>query len=159
MSLQRDNIGAQSQDGIHAKVGITYLPTNKTALIIPLQGDDCPTDPDEMVIDGPATYTLESMFKHIQPSVEVPIETGDESNPIQERKVEFKTLKSFEPDEIVDNVPELKAMKDKQNLIGRLEQLLQESSFEKILSSSTQKEALVDFLKAVVADIESNEKE
>lgn len=159
MSLQRDNIGAQSQDGIHAKVGITYLPTNKTALIIPLQGDDCPTDPDEMVIEGPATYTLESMFKHIQPNVEVPIETGDESNPIQERKVEFKTLKSFEPDEIVDNVPELKAMKDKQNLIGRLEQLLQESSFEKILSNGTQKEALVDFLKAVVADIESSEKE
>lgn len=77
MSLQRDNIGAQSQDGIHAKVGMTYLPTNKTALIIPLQGDDCPTDPEEMVIEGPATYTLEAMFKKALPPMAAPFRSEE----------------------------------------------------------------------------------
>ena len=156
--LVQDNIGAQSQDGINAQVGIQYLNPNKTMLLKALQ-EDCPTDPDDMVMQGPATYSIGNMFDAIKPSVEVTLNTGEESNPLQDETIEFTSIKSFEPDEILENVPLLKNLKDKQDLIIRLEQLMQEAAFQKIMKDPDKKQALVSFLRSIIADIEEQEEE
>lgn len=156
--LVQDNVGAQSQDGINAQVGIQYLPPERTMLLLPLQGD-CPTDPDEMRVNGKATYSIGSMFKALKPAVEVSLSTGDEQNPVQDEIIKFDSIKSFEPDSIMDAVPALRAMKDKKSLILRVEQLMQEEAFQKIMKDPQKKGALVDFLKSVIADIEANEEE
>jgi hypothetical protein len=156
--LQQDNIGAQGQDGINAKVGITFLAPNRSILMLPLQ-QDCPTDPDEMVVEGEATYSIGNMFKAIKPSVEVSLNTGDEANPLQDVEIKFQGLKNFEPDDIVDAVPLLRGMKDQQTLINRLESLMQEGAFRKVMEDKEKKAALVSFLRSVITDIESAEEE
>lgn len=156
--LVQDNIGAQSQDGIDAQVGMQYLPPNRTVMLLPLQ-DDCPTDPDEMLVQGKATYSIGNMFKELKPSVEVSLNTGEEKNPLQDETINFTSIKSFEPDDILENVPLLQAMKDKQSLISRLEQLMQEAAFQKIMQDTAKKKALISFLRSVIADIEAQEEE
>jgi predicted component of type VI protein secretion system len=155
--LQQDNIGAQSQDGIMARVGMTFLNPNRTILMLPLQ-EHCPTD-DEMVVQGEATYSIDRMFKALQPAVNVTLLTGDDSFPMENVDIEFKSMKNFEPDDIVDRLPTLRKMKDQQSLINRLEQLLQEGSFKKIMEDGTKKAALLGFLKSIIADIEVAESE
>ncbi len=154
--LVKDNIGAISQNGIDAQVGIQFLNPDRTAMLIPLE-ENCPTDPDEMVIEGKSTYTLGGLFNKVKPSIEVPISTGDEANPLQDETIFFKSIKDFEPEEIMNRVPLLKDLKDKQTLITRLEQLMREEAFKKIMSDPAKKQALVGFLKSVVTEIESTE--
>jgi hypothetical protein len=159
MATNKPNVGAVSGDGIDGKVGITYLPTNRTLLMMPLQGDDCPTDPDEMVIQGDPTYSLDTMFKLVKPKVDVSLKTGDEQNPLQDETIQFNSISDFEPEKIVDNVPMLRNLKDQQMLIQKLETLMQEGAFQRLLQNKNQKEALVGFLKSVIADIEAHEGE
>ena len=154
--LVKDNIGAQSQDGINTQVGIQFLNPDRTAMLIPLE-EDCPTDPDEMVIEGKSTYTLGGLFNKVKPSIEVPISTGDESNPLQDETISFKSIRDFEPEEIMNRVPLLANLKDKQSLIGRLEQLMREEAFRKIMDDPSKKQALVGFLKSVISEIETTE--
>jgi len=156
--LVPDNVGAQSQDGINAKVGIQYLNPNRTAMLLALQ-EDCPAEPEEMVIEGKDTYSIKNMFKKVQPAIEVSLKTGDETDPIQDAKIGFNSIKSFEPDDIMEAVPLLRGLKDKQDLIHRLEQLMQEAAFQKILKDPEKKQALVGFLRAVISDIEAVEEE
>jgi hypothetical protein len=156
--LQQDNIGAQGQDGINAKVGITFLAPNRSILMLPLQ-QDCPTDPEEMVVEGEATYSIGNMFKAMKPSIEVSLSTGDEANPMQDVEIKFQGLKNFEPEDIVDAVPLLRGMKDQQTLINRLESLMQEGAFRKMMEDKEKKGALVSFLRTVISDIETAEEE
>jgi predicted component of type VI protein secretion system len=155
--LQQDNIGAQSQDGINARVGMTFLNPNRTILMLPLQ-EHCPTD-DDMVVEGEATYSIDRMFKAMKPSVNVTLLTGDDAMPMENMDVEFNSMKNFEPDDIIDRIPTLRKMKDQQSLINRVEQLMQEGSFKKIMEDGTKKQALVNFLKSIIADIEVAEGE
>jgi Type VI secretion system, VipA, VC_A0107 or Hcp2 len=141
-----DNIGAQSIDGIQAKVGMTYLPTNKTMLILPLQGSDCPMVADEMVITGESTYSIEKMFNHfyerddkgklmqhdnnrpksnIRVSVDLEDTDGDNITNVPSVVVDFSSIKDFEPDSIQTNTPLLKSMRDKQETLNKFIQLLQ----------------------------------
>lgn len=156
--LGGDNVGARSRDGIQTKVGITYLPTNRTAVLLPLE-QLSPTDPEEMVIEGEATYTLDNMFKKIDPKIEVSLKTGDEAQPFQDAEIRFRNISEFEPDKIVENVPLLRSMREQQALIQRVEQLMQEGLFQKMLKDKNQKAALVGFLRSIVADIEAYDKE
>ncbi len=157
--LRENNVGANSIDGIQAKIGISYLPTNRTLLMLPLQGEDCPTDPEEMIISGEPTYNLGNMFNHLKPQVEVGIKTGDDAEPIDNVVVGFKSISDFEPENIIGNVPLLSKLRDQQMLIQRLESLLQEGVFQRMMKDKTQKAALVSFLKSVIADVETHEKE
>ncbi|MBK8492217.1 MAG: type VI secretion system contractile sheath small subunit [Saprospirales bacterium] len=157
MATKKPNVGAISADGIDGKVGITFLPTNRTLLMMPLQGDDCPTDPDEMVIQGDPTYSLETMFKLVKPKVDVSLKTGDDKNPLQDETIQFASISDFEPDKIVDNVPLLRNLKDQQLLIQKLETLMQEGAFQRLLQNKSQKPALIGFLRSVIADIEAQE--
>ncbi|MFZ2899002.1 MAG: type VI secretion system contractile sheath small subunit [Saprospiraceae bacterium] len=157
MAKEKKNVGANSLDGIQGKVGITYLPPNRTLLMMPLQGDDCPTDPEEMVIQGDPTYSLEAMFKLVKPKVDVSLKTGDEKTPLKDETIPFNTVSDFDPEKIVDNVPMLRNLKDQQLLIQKLETLMQEGAFKRMLQNKSQKAALVAFLQSVIADIEAHE--
>jgi hypothetical protein len=156
MALLKDRIGAQSQDGINAKIGMTFLTPNRTLLVLPLQ-EKPPTDPDEMLAQGEATYSIDKMFQAIKPSVEVSLSTGDEANPLEDVEVNFRSIKDFEPETITDTLPLLRGLKEQQNLIGRLEQLMQEGTFAKIANDPSKKEALTGFLKSVLAELDKPE--
>ena len=127
-------------------------------MLLPLQ-DECPTDPEEMAVQGKATYSIGNMFKELKPSVEVSLNTGDEKDPIRDTTIHFTSIQSFEPDDILDSVPLLRDMKDRQNLILRLEQLMQEAAFQKIMKDPAKKQALISFLRSIIADIEAHEEE
>lgn len=159
MAIEKDRLGAQSLDGIDARIGFKFLDANRTLLMLPLQGEDCPTDVDEIMVSGPPTYTLTGMFKAMKPSVEVTLETGNAANPVEDAEITFQSIKNFEPDDIMQSLPLLRALKDKQSLLSRLENLLQETSFQKMMKDKTKKAALVNFLRAVVADIEAAQPE
>ena len=156
--LVKDNIGAQSQDGLDAQAGIQYLNPNRTLMMIPLQ-ENGPSDPDDMLLQGKATYSMDQMFKTIRPSIEVSLQTGDENNPLTDSTIEFNSIKNFEPSDIMENVPLLKKIKEKQQLIDRLELLMNEGAFQKIVRLADKKIALLGFLKSVIADIEAVETE
>lgn len=156
MSLRRDNVGAQGQDGINAQVGIQFLDPDRTMMILPLQ-EDPPMDPEEMVVDGPATHSITNMFKALNPAIEVSLETGDQTNPFQEEAIQFNSIKSFEPDEIMNRVPLLRTIQEKKDLIYRLEQLMEQESFQNMMKDPEKKQALLGFLRSVIADIEENE--
>ena len=68
-------------------------------------------------------------------------------------------LEGLHRPDIVDSLPLLAGMKEKQSLINRLEQLMQEGAFKKIMADKTKKASLVEFLNSVIADIEATEKE
>lgn len=146
-----DNIGAQSIDGIQAKVGMTYLTPNKTMLILPLQGNDCPGDPEEMVIQGESTYAIEKMFGHfyerdekgkpmrhdnnrpksnIRVSVDLEDTDGENTSNVPGVVVDFSCIKDFEPDSIQANTPLLKGMRDRQDTLNKFIQLLQREDEE-----------------------------
>jgi predicted component of type VI protein secretion system len=112
-----------------------------------------------MVVEGEATYSIDRMFKAMKPSVNVTLLTGDDAMPMENMDVEFNSMKNFEPDDIIDRIPTLRKMKDQQSLINRVEQLMQEGSFKKIMEDGTKKQALVNFLKSIIADIEVAEGE
>lgn len=158
MSLRKKNVGAQSQDGINARVGITFLDPDRTMMILPLQ-EDPPMDPDEMVVDGPATYSIGNMFKALKPSVELSLETGDPNNPFEEATIEFTTIKSFEPDEIMKSNPTLRSIEEKKDLIYRIEQLMEQESFQNMMKDPEKKQSLIGFLRSVIADIEAADPE
>ena len=158
MASDKPNGGANSIDGINANVGITYLPSDRTILLMPLQGDDCPTDPEEMIIQGDSTYSVEAMFKLLKPQTNVNLLTGDEQNPIREENIKFNNLSDFDPAKIIDQVPLLSALKDQQSLIKNLEILMQQSAFQKIFQNKSQKEALIDFLQSVINELNEQDK-
>ena len=181
-----DNIGAQSIDGIQAKVGMAYLPTNKTMLLMPLQGGDSPMNPDEMVIQGESTYAIEKMFSHfyerddkgkilrhennrpksnIRVTVDLEDTDGDETSNVPGVVVDFSSIKDFEPDSIQSNVPLLRGMRERQDTLNKFIQLLQredeetgkieKTMFGKMLDDAGKREALADFFRSVIAEIEA----
>jgi len=156
--LVEPSVGAHSQNGSNAQVGIQYLHPNRTAMLLALE-DSCPTEPDQMVITGKDTHSIGNMFKKVKPSIEVSLKTGDETNPREDVTIDFTSIKNFEPEDIMGAVPLLRDLKDKQDLIHRLEQLMQEAAFQKILNDPEKKQALVGFLRSVIADIEAVEEE
>ncbi len=158
MGLRKDNVGAQSKDGIKAKVGIEYLTANRTAMIIPLQ-EDAPMDPEEMVIEGKPTYSINKMFEHVKPGIEVSLHTGDEKEPLKDAEINFTKIKDFEPEEIMKNVPLLHELKDKLSLINRVEELMQQGIFQRLMEDAEKKQALIEFFRSVIADIEAVEVE
>ena len=155
MALQKDNIGAQAQDGIMAKVGMTFLPTDRTILVLPLE-ENCPTDPDEMVISGSSTFSIESMFKHFKDpetkasNVKVDVDLGGG----EPTTVRYGSMKDFEPESVIQNVPALQSLKEQLTVVDRLKQLMQEEGFQKIVGDAAKKQAMIDFLRSVVYDIE-----
>jgi hypothetical protein len=181
-----DNIGAQSIDGIKATVGMTYLPTNKTMLILPLQGNDCPMVADEMVIQGESTYSIEKMFSHfnerdekgkilrhednrpksnIRVSVDLEDTDGENTSNVPGVSVDFSSIKDFEPDSIQANVPLLRGMRDRQDTLNKFVQLLQrededtgkveKTMFGKMLDDTSKRQAMADFFRSVIAEIEA----
>lgn len=158
MALRRNNVGSNSRDGINAQVGIEFLDANRTVLMLPLQ-EDCPMEPEEMVLEGAATYSIDRMFKELKPAIELSLNTGDETNPLEDTSIQFTSIKSFEPNDIMDSVPLLRDIKDKQSLINRVELLMQEAAFQKIMKDPEKKQALVGFLRSVISDIEATESE
>jgi predicted component of type VI protein secretion system len=84
------------------------------------------------------------------------LSTGDEANPMEDAEINFRSIKDFNPDEIMDALPLLRNLKEQQNVITRLEQLMQEGTFAKIVTDSSKKDALVGFLKSVLAEIDEN---
>lgn len=157
MPYDKPNVGANSIDGILARVGISYLPTNRTLLVMPLQGDECPTDTEEMIIQGNDTFSMESMFKVMKPQASVSLKTGDEQNPIKDETIKFNTISDFEPNKIMEQIPLLRGLKDQQDLIKNLEILMQQANFQRMLQNKDQKAALVSFLQSVVTDIDASE--
>ena len=158
MATDKPNVGANSIDGINANVGITYLPSDRTLLMMPLQGEDCPTDPEEMIIQGDSTFSVESMFKLLKPQTDVTLKTGDEHAPTKDENIKFNNLSDFDPSKIMDQVPLLRTLKDQQSLIKNLEILLQQSTFQKLLQNKDQKEALIGFLQSVIVELNEQEK-
>ena len=158
MSLRRNNVGTNEQNGIDPQVGMDFLDPDRTMMVLKLQ-EDAPMDPDEIVIDGPATYSIGNMFKALKPSVDVSLSTGDETNPLEETTISFTSIKSFEPDDMMENIPLLRGIKDQQDLITRVETLMQEAIFQKMMQDGKKKAVLLDFLRSVIADIEEAEEE
>jgi predicted component of type VI protein secretion system len=153
--LVQDGIGAISLDGIETRVGMTLINPSRTLLMLPLQGDDSPMDTDEMEISGAATFNIPAMFKKVQPSVDVTLKTGNPVEPSQDVTVPFTSMKSFEPEHLLQNIPLLKSLNDKQDLIIRLQNLMQEGVFQKLMKDKAHKEAFIQFLRSVRADIEA----
>ena len=116
-------------------------------------------EPEEMVLEGAATYSIDRMFKELKPAIELSLNTGDETNPLEDTSIQFTSIKSFEPNDIMDSVPLLRDIKDKQSLINRVELLMQEAAFQKIMKDPEKKQALVGFLRSVISDIEATESE
>jgi hypothetical protein len=110
MVTSQQRLGAQRFDGVASESRFKFLEANRTLLILPLNGNHCSEDPDEIMISGEATYDLLQMFKAVKPTVTVDLKTGNASKPLETVTIAFTSLKSFEPDALIRNVSLLKSL-------------------------------------------------
>lgn len=134
MIATQQRLSAQRFDDVAPEIGFRFLEANRTLLILPLNGNHGSEDPDEIMISGEATYDLLQMFKAVKPTVTVDLKTGNASKPLETVTIAFTSLKSFEPDALIRNVPLLKSLQKVGN------QALLDANIEHILAQSRKME-------------------
>lgn len=135
-----------------ASEAIADIPMNRTMFIQKLTAD-APIKP-EAVYD---LKTVEEVFDHYKPSVDVDFETADGSS-VQEN-ISFKNLGDFNAKNITENS---KFLKDQQLQQDQYQNIIKQLKTNKLLKSVVEnpdnKNAFVDALKALIQELEDHSK-
>jgi predicted component of type VI protein secretion system len=115
--------------------------------------DDAPIKP-EAVYD---LKTVEEVFEHFKPSVDVDFETADGST-VQEN-ISFKNLGDFNAKNITENSKFLKDLQLQQDQYQNIiKQLKTNKLLKSVVENPDNKNAFVDVLKALIQELEDHSK-
>jgi hypothetical protein len=127
---------------------IADIPQNRTLLVEKLT-DDAPVKP-EMVYD---LKTVEEVFTHFKPKVEVDFEKEDGSG--AKEMLNFSNLGDFGAKGITSQSPFLQDLSQKQDqYLKIIKQLKSNKSLKAILENQDTKSAFINVLQALVQEIE-----
>jgi predicted component of type VI protein secretion system len=135
-----------------ASESIADIPMNRTLFVQKLT-DDAPIKP-EAVYD---LKTVEEVFEHFKPSVDVEFETTDGST-VQEN-ISFKNLGDFNAKNITENSKFLKDLQLQQDQYQNIiKQLKTNKLLKSVVENPDNKNAFVDVLKALIQELEDHSK-
>lgn len=135
-----------------ASESIADIPMNRTLFVQKLT-DDAPIKP-EAVYD---LKTVEEVFEHFKPSVDVDFETTDGST-VQEN-ISFKNLGDFNAKNITENSKFLKDLQLQQDQYQNIiKQLKTNKLLKSVVENPDNKNAFVDVLKALIQELEDHSK-
>lgn len=132
--------------------GFVEISPNKTLFIQKLTNEEA-IRPE--IVEG--LQTVEDVFRHFNPNVEVELEKEDGST--QSETFNFGGLGDFDPKNLVNKSDYLKSLDmDNNTLLKMVKKLKTNKSLQKVLENPETKEAFINSLKALVGELESNEK-
>jgi hypothetical protein len=144
-------IGGQERKSDNASEGITDIPLNRTLLIEKLTAD-APFKPE--IVEG--LKTVDDVFLHFQPQVEVEFDTEDGAS--LNEVLSFQSLSHFGKQGIVNQSTYLQGLtaevSDYQRLI---KQLKSNKIFKAVLENPDAKAAYIAALKALAAELDEAE--
>ena len=139
---------------VEAQDGIIEFPQNR-ALYADQFTDEAPqTDEDR---EGFKAKSMKDVFEHYQPSKKDVALENEEGGAVYE-DFDFKSLKDFEDDALIENSPLLNAAKGKIDAYNSvIRQLEKNKSLRNALKDEKAKDNLKNALKALLAEIEQAE--
>jgi len=142
-------IGGTQGDVEVGSESVTELSKNRTMFIQQLT-DDAPYSPD-MVYD---IKNMDEAFSYFQPQKEVNFSTEDGSS--MSEVLEFKNVSNFGPKGIVQQSPYLNEQKQKEKQYRAIsKELKSNKALQSIVSNPETKQAFIDTIKSLLADLES----
>lgn len=135
---------------VDANEAIQDIQENKTLLVSKLTTDE-PFVPE--VVTG--LKTVEDVFKHFQPAISVEHENEDGTTVNEEFR--FKNLGDFTPKNMTENSDYLSNLSLEEEQFNKIiRQLRNNKVLRNVLADAGSKEALIQALKAVAAELEQN---
>lgn len=135
---------------VDANEAINEIQHNKTMLVSQLTSDE-PIQPEAV---GGLT-TIDEVFRHFKPSIDVAMTDADGVSVHETMK--FGRLDDFTPKGIIRQSEFLNKMKIQQEQYGKiLKQLKSNKVLQTMLANPETKEALIDVLRNVAAELEAN---
>lgn len=142
--------------------GIRAISGNRTLFVAKLT-DEEPFEPEIMnAMDEKDDYapekhimTLEGVFEHYKPNVNVEFEQEDGST--KEENIQFKNLGDFSPKGFIKQSATLQNLNDEvENLDTIVKQLKSNKTFIKALSNKETKDSYVNLLKVMLQELEGH---
>lgn len=135
---------------VDANESINEIQSNKTLLVSQLTADE-PIQPE--AISG--MTTIEEVFKHFKPAIEVSM--TDNNGVSVNEEMRFSKLDDFTPKGIVRQSEFLNKLKIQQEQYTKItKQLKSNKILQTMLANPETKEALIDVLKNIAAELEAN---
>ncbi len=132
---------------------LSLLPMNKTLMVTKLTND--PEASPEIVQD---LRTVEDVFEHYKPSVEVKFTDKDENEVDEE--LNFSTVGDFGVKGLMKQSKFLKKLQEEKNELFRFTQILKSNKvLSKILQNPEEKQAYIASLKNILAELETTKSE
>lgn len=136
---------------VDASESIAAIPENKTLLVEQLTSDD-PVHPE--IVTG--LTSIDQVFQHYKPFVEVGLENA-EGQPVQET-FHFKNVGDFSVKKLTEQSPFLNRVHtEKEFYDGLIKQLKSNKVLQRVLENQESKEAFIEVLTSVLAELESEE--
>lgn len=152
MAIMEYGIGG-NEVKIDASEAIAAIPENRTLLVEQLTEDE-PINPE--VVEG--LTTIEQVFTHYKPKVDIELE-NEEGQPIKET-LHFTSVSDFSVKNMTtqsQHLSELKTAKDFYE--GLKKQLRSNKVLQKALENPESKQALLDALKGIQAELQATDKD
>lgn len=139
-----------SEVKVDANEAISHIQENRSLIVSKLTEEE-PYTPE--VVRG--LKTVEDVFKHFKPSVNVQHETEDGT--LIDEEFRFNTVGDFTPKSLTQNSEYLKKLSIEQEQYNKiLRQLKNNKILRKILQDETTRNALVDVLKDVADELKTD---
>lgn len=139
-----------SEVKVDANEAISHIQENRSLIVSKLTEEE-PYTPE--VVRG--LKTVEDVFKHFKPSVNVQHETEDGT--LIDEEFRFNTIGDFTPKSLTQNSEYLKKLSIEQEQYNKiLRQLKNNKILRKILQDETTRNALVDVLKDVADELKTD---
>lgn len=136
---------------IDASDAIAEIPFNRTLLVEKLTAED-PINPEKVE----KLSTIEEVFAHFKPNIDVTFE--DENGQEIDENFKFNTVADFLLKNMMKSSPFLKDLESQKNFYNKtMKQLRSNKILQKALQDAESKEALIDALKVLLAELEEND--
>jgi len=137
---------------IDASEAIADIPHNRTLLVEKLTADD-PIHPEKVE----KLETIEAVFGHFKPNIDVVFENEDGQEVIENFR--FKTVADFLVKNMTKSSPFLSSLDNQKIFYNKmLKQLRTNKIMQRALQNADAREAFVEVLQVLLAEMEENEK-
>jgi len=129
---------------------ISNISSNRTLFVQKLNDDGPDSEPKT------GLKNLNEVFEHYKPSVSVSFEQEDGTE--QEEAIEFKEINDFKPEGITDNSKFLSGLEGEYTAYNKIyKQIKTNKRLMAVLKDANNKQAFINVLKAMLAEIEQAE--
>ncbi len=148
-TLYGHRIGANVHEA-EAPTGVKLVPDNKTLIAMPFN------DEHDEEIDPKRLKSLKEIFAHYKPSREVVLKKEDGES--EEKIFQFKNMKDFTKDGIIEQSEVLQELQEKEAIYSRFYDVLQNNdSLRQILGNPENKKEFQELLETLIEELKESE--